>query len=203
MASKNEWMTNFYGSGWFMLDSIKEESSCEGIYELRVDSKNTDEFLLAQANGFTLVETQLEFRTSVRPNPSWANGNCRLANPSDFEQIIDLTRICFWENEKFSNRFKNSQFFELDAAENYYRASLDRCFNDPTAIVCVAVLDDVISGYFMMAREEVLLYRGIMTAVLPHARGMNLHVQMQNIATLRWLKSLMLLIKRKFKIFKS
>jgi hypothetical protein len=183
MVRRDSWMTDFYGQNWFILDQSGAKTEKPGVYELRVAAEDVYEFQNAQDFGFSLVETQMEFRTRIAvPNSSLEKQGIRLARTEDLTAVLEITRTCFDLNPNFYNRFKNRKFFDSHHAAAYYAASVKRCFEDENALISVALIDGNISGYFMMIKVDTLLYKGVMTAVLPEARGHHLHRRMQMVS---------------------
>lgn len=179
MTHKDDWMTEFYGQDWFLLGHPEAETISKGLYELRISAGDFTSIQSAQENGFFLVETQMEFRTMIDPAQLIQSNDCRLAKPSDLDLVLEMTRICFTDNPAFENRFKNLKFFNPSHADAYYQASIKRCFEDKDSVISIAVIDGKVCGYFMMIKVASLLYKGIMTAVLPEFRGHQLHRKMQ------------------------
>ena len=61
----DQWMSEFYGMQWYRLDSLDDSRLCkeEGLYELRLLSDDFSGIIEAQKNGFSLVESFIEFET--------------------------------------------------------------------------------------------------------------------------------------------
>lgn len=176
----DSWMTEFYGSPWYRLDSTDNPKLCkeEGLYELRLSSDDFSGIMEAQKHGFSLVESFIEFATEVEPSQEEYEG-IRLMNKSDYSFISALNEQSMCQNEGYRTRFKNPIFFDESACKKYYGAAITNNINDPNVLTAVIEFGNEVVGFFMLKMIDQHTYKGLMTGVIPKARGMKFHIKMQ------------------------
>lgn len=178
---KNEWMTDFYGRDWFEINTLEEyDKDVENsLIEWRVSAQDTESITKAEEHGFRLVESAIEFTSEVTPDDSINSAAIKLAKPEHLDEIIDITRRCFLDNEDLKTRFKKKEFFTEEQCKAYYQASIKNNFSKEGTVTVVAQDELGISAYYMIRKLEEKVYKGVMTGVLPRARGKRLHAKMQ------------------------
>ena len=176
----DSWMTKFYGSPWYRLDSTDNPKLCkeEGLYELRLSSDDFSGIMEAQKHGFSLVESFIEFATEVEPSQEEYEG-IRLMNKSDYSFISALNEQSMCQNEGYRTRFNNPIFFDESACKKYYGAAITNNINDPNVLTAVIEFGNEVVGFFMLKMIDQHTYKGLMTGVIPKARGMKFHIKMQ------------------------
>ena len=176
----DSWMTEFYGSPWYRLDSTDNPKLCkeEGLYELRLSSDDFSGIMEAQKHGFSLVESFIEFATEVEPSQEEYEG-IRLMNKSDNSFISALNEQSMCQNEGYRTRFNNPIFFDESACKKYYGAAITNNINDPNVLTAVIEFGNEVVGFFMLKMIDQHTYKGLMTGVIPKARGMKFHIKMQ------------------------
>ena len=178
---KNDWMTDFYGVDWFEITSIDELNPGleNALIEWRVSAQNPDSINKAESNGFKLVESAIEFESQVTPDISKDTSEIELAKEEHLDQIIDITQKCFLDNNDLYTRFKNKEFFTGEQCRSYYEASIKNNFSKQSTVTVVSQDEEGISAYYMIRKVDENIYKGVMTGVLPRARGKRLHAKMQ------------------------
>ncbi len=176
----DQWMTEFYGMPWYRLDSMDDPMLCkqEGLYELRLSSDDFLGIIEAQKHGFSLVESFIEFATKVEPSQEEYEG-IRLMNKSDHSFISALNEQSMCQNEGYRTRFNNPIFFDENACKNYYGAAITNNINDPNVLTAVVEFGNEVVGFFMLKIVDQQTCKGLMTGVIPKARGMKFHIKMQ------------------------
>ncbi len=176
----DQWMTKFYGTPWYRLDSTDEPKLCkeEGLYEIRLLSTDFSGIINAQQDGFLLVESFIEFETEIEPNNEEYEG-IRLMNKSDHSFILGLNEQSMCQNEGYRTRFNNPIFFEESACKKYYGAAITNNVNDQSVLTAVVEIDKEVVGFFMLKVNDQQTCKGLMTGVIPEARGKRLHIKMQ------------------------
>lgn len=176
----DSWMTEFYGTSWYRLDSTDNPKLCkeEGLYELRLSSDDFSGIMEAQKHGFSLVESFIEFATEVEPSQEEYEG-IRLMNKSDYSFISALNEQSMCQNEGYRTRFNNPIFFDESACKKYYGAAITNNINDPNVLTAVIEFGNEVVGFFMLKMIDQHTYKGLMTGVIPKARGMKFHIKMQ------------------------
>ena len=182
------WMSQFYEMNWFKIDNIQEIELIKGpcIIEYIINANDYKSIDLAQKMGFRLVETAVEFETVIdKLYPT--KETIRKATENDLFVILDITEKCYLKHDKFYNRFKNKDFFTEVQAADYYRLSVQNNFNNPNTITVVTEDKDGVCAYYMIKKVEDLntmsKFKGIISGVLPRAKGQNLHIEMQHKVT--------------------
>lgn len=181
---KNQWMTDFYGKDWFEINSISEfDKSLRDVhFEWRVSAQNQDDIIIALENQFKLVETVIEFTSEIEPNDSLTSSCIRAAKNSDIGDILKITEECFINNDSLKTRFKLTDFFSREQCISYYRQSIQNYFHLSDTVSVVATDSEGISAYYMIRKIDHDTYKGVMTGVLPRARGERLHLKMQQVS---------------------
>lgn len=176
----DEWMSSFYGKNWYRLEenspTIKFEDN--SLFEWRVEVQNHSRIQEAQQLGFELVESFIEFKSDIYPIDQKSD-KVLLAESSDIEEILNITQICMGDNDNLYTRFKNKKYFSYEQCNRYYQLSIENNFNDKNVITVVAKDRLGICGYYMLKKANERVYKGLMTGVLPRARGQKLHLEMQ------------------------
>jgi hypothetical protein len=181
----DEWMTNFYGTNWYTINSLKDINNIQGpaLIEYVINVNEYREIEKVQELGFTLVETDIEFETII-DHDRGSLPNIRIANENDLESILEITKECYSSHDKFYNRFKNKSFFTGKQTEDYYKNSVINNYEGENIIKVVVEDNEGICAYYILKRIEDLYlfskYKGIIAGVSARARGQNLHVEMQN-----------------------
>ncbi len=175
-------MTSFYGEDWFSISSLDYPMTNPGVYELSLGENDYEKLSNAQGLGFELVETQVGFKTKIEEVNLVDTdfSDIRMAKNSDLGEILNITTKCFIDNPKFTSRFKNKNFFTKDHFIKYYNLSITNYFNNKNSYTSVVENNGKVVGYYMIIDEGDNCYRGIMTGVLPEARGKGLHITLQN-----------------------
>jgi hypothetical protein len=179
MVRIDAWMSDFYGRNWYRVIGSNLNVISDGMYEWRIEPGDPSSIAVAESLGFSLVETNVEFMTTVVGSRTYF-ADIRLADKSDLSNIVQLTHQMYTYDERFQNRFKNQEFFTKDMSKRYYESSVVNCFNSNKAVTCVAEVNGEIIGYFMMSKIGERTYKGMMTAVKPSGRGKQLHTRMQD-----------------------
>lgn len=179
MVRRDDWMSEFYGCNWFQVTGSEPKIIPGEVYEWRIEPHNSLLLTAAQKLRFSLVETLVEFVTTVSgSHVDFAD--IRLATKSDLPAIVQITHQMYTEDAGFQNRFMNKVFFTKEMASRYFELSVVNCFKSQGAVSCVADIDGEIQAYFMMSKIGDQTYKGMMTAVKPSARGKQLHTRMQD-----------------------
>ena len=173
----NEWMSNWYGESWWTFNNIPPSLN-QGMNEVIVNSNNHNLLTIVQQQGFELVETALEFETTILNINHKLCKNIRQATIKDLPKITQITDTCFSSNKDFFNRFKNPSYFTIEQSKDYYLQSVTNYF--PHSITSVVEEDNKVVGYYMIKKQEDNKYKGIMTGVLPSYRGKKYHAKMQD-----------------------
>lgn len=176
----DQWMSEFYGMPWYRLDSLDDPRLCkeEGLYELRLLSDDFSGIIEAQKNGFSLVESFIEFETNVEPNNDEYEG-IRLMNKSDHTFISTLNEQSMCQNEGYRTRFNNPLYFDESACRKYYGAAITNNINDPNVLTAVVEMGREVVGFFMLKINNQQTCKGLITGVIPKERGKKLHIKMQ------------------------
>ena len=176
----DSWMTEFYCTPWYQLDSTDDLKLCkeEGLYELRLSSDDFSGIIEAQKHGFSLVESFIEFATEVEPSQE-VNEGIRLIEEDDHSFILALNEQSMCQNEGYRTRFNNPIFFDENACKNYYGAAITNNINDPNVLTAVVEFGNEVVGFFMLKIVDQQTCKGLMTGVIPKARGMKFHIKMQ------------------------
>jgi len=182
---KDEWMTKFYGTDWYTINSLKDINNIEGpaLIEYIINANEYREIERVQELGFTLVETDVEFETII-DHDRGSLPNIRVANKNDLESILEITKECYSYHDKFYNRFRNKSFFTEKQTEDYYKNSVINNYEGENIIKVVVEDKEGVCAYYILKKIEELdlcgKYKGIIAGVSARARGQNLHVEMQN-----------------------
>lgn len=178
---KNEWMTAFYGYEWINIESadeIKYTDKDKKLYEWRIPANNFEEIIIAQSADFKLVETFIEFSSKVKPNEDTYH-SIRFYESNDLEYIKSLNADVMCQSNGFRTRLNNLNYFDPADCTRYYNSAIVNYINELTVKTCVAELEGEIVGYYMLKQIEGNIYKGLMTGVLPKARGAFLQYKMQ------------------------
>jgi hypothetical protein len=182
---KDEWMSKFYGTDWYTINSLKDINNIKGpaLVEYIINVNEYREIEKVQESGFTLVETDIEFETLI-DHDRGSLPSIRIANENDLESILKITKECYSSHNKFYNRFRNKSFFTEKQAEDYYKNSVINNYEGENIIKVVVEDKEGICAYYILKKIEELdlfeKYKGIIAGVSARARGQNLHVEMQN-----------------------
>ncbi len=182
--NKNEWMTEFYGKNWFEINSLSElDGSIENaLIEWRISAQNPRLINEAENYGFNLVESVIEFSSKISPDLTFQDSSIIEAKPEHLNQILGITKECFLSNEEVHTRFKNEDYFTKKQCEEYYSKSINNNFLANNSATVVTIDQQGVSGYYMIKEVGNKLFKGVMTGVLPRARGNRLHIKMQQAA---------------------
>lgn len=178
---KNNWMSDFYGLSWYNLekgDDPTKHPPNPCLVEWRVDVRDQEKVWLAQRLGYHLVETFIEFQTSIDGEYELLPG-VRRAKKLDLKSVLEITRLCLSQNDMFITRFKNKEYFTTEQCERYYDLMVSNNFNDRNSLTVVAEDEIGVCGFFMLKEVKPGIQKGILTGVLPRARGRKLHLKMQ------------------------
>lgn len=175
--TNDKWMTDFYGRDWYKV-SPGERCNEPGLYECIVDAKDFDQINTLMRDGFSLVETAVEFVTLINKfeEPKY---DIREAEEKDYDQIKELITLNYRKNAHFYNRFKSSDFFTSEQTESYFQFTFDNYAK--TSIIVVYEDNQGIAGFYMLRKvsDDRLVYKGILCGSLKRVRGMNMHIEMQ------------------------
>ncbi len=179
--NKNGWMTEFYGKDWFEINSLSElDGSIENaLIEWRISSQNPRAINEAESNGFKLVESVIEFTSEISPDLNFQDSSIIEAKSEHLDQVLDITQECFLSNKEVQTRFKNEEYFTKIECAEYYKKSIVNNFQKGNVVTVVAVDQQGVAGYYMIKKLQGNTYKGVMTGVLPRARGQRLHLRMQ------------------------
>ena len=177
---KNDWMTRFYGKTWWEVEDGPGDLQTlrNSLVEWRISAGEFQKVSAAQRMGFELVETFAEFVSRIEPSPHDDPEVC-LAEPEHLEEIQRITEICLVEDDSFYTRFKNRDFFSEAQCASYYQQLVTNSYSDDGALTAVAKDESGVCGYYMLKRTGEGIYKGMLTGVLPRARGKSLHIRMQ------------------------
>lgn len=177
---KNEWMSDFYGIPWLEVEGTDDpvDEIKNSLLEWRVDVRDIPSFSAAQEKGFDLVETGIMFESKIQGVPKDFSGITE-ASEDDLNDILEITHQCMTLNDKVYTRFKNTKYFSVDQCDEYYRLSVVNNFSKDETITVVSRDDQGVAGFYMIREVEKDVYKGVMTGVLPRARGKMLHIKMQ------------------------
>jgi len=178
---KDEWMSNFYCHEWIRIESadeIKDTCKDKGLYEWRIPADNFEDISIAQQADFKLVETFIEFSSKVKPNED-TFPTIRLYESNDLEYIKKLNVEVMCKSNSFRTRLNNLNYFNSDDCTRYYNSAIVNHINDITVKTCVAELEGEIVGFYMLKQIESNIFKGLITGVLPKARGAFLQYKMQ------------------------
>jgi hypothetical protein len=176
---KDKWMTRFYNRPWYILNDTNYSELPQGMIEARINAIDHLYLIKMLNRGFTLVETAVEFQTKISKPIDGIPNYCRKAQIEDIEQIIEVIRVCYTDNERFYNRFKLRQFFTREQSNDYYIKSFTTAFKEKESVTIVVEDEFGICGFYTMKKIDTLLYKGVITGVHPRKKGNNLHVAMQ------------------------
>lgn len=186
------WMSEFYGMSWYKSNEPVNPSNLGNKYEnenYMIECLiNVDDHLkinMAQDLGYDLVETSIEFETLINNDNEYDNNNdiiIRKANNSDLNEILKITEECYFNHDKFYNRFKNKKYFNTNQSKEYFFNSVKNNYSDNNIIKVVCVDDKGICSYYIMKKLKgtPIKYKGVITGVSKRAHGRNLHRKMQN-----------------------
>lgn len=135
-------MTEFLGVPFYsdeFIDDVPPDfgkhlvSENVGFYQLKVRGTLIDQLSKVLGTGFDLVDSKLEFITSVS-KPEFAElpaiGSFRLCEIRDWDEIRRLTSLGFSKNTAFKGRFNNRRYFSEDISLRYYMAWNERAFSN-------------------------------------------------------------------------
>lgn len=178
--NKDEWMSEFYDRPWYrvedQIDSTDKYDNC--LLEWRINVQDYKKVLKAQSLGFEIVETFVEFRSEVNPDTKTYD-EVESAEESNLEEILSITNSCMLDNDRLYTRFKNPKYFSKAQCKEYYKLSVLNNFFNENTITVITKDQDGLTGYYMIKEIQENIFKGIMTGVLPRARGKSLHIKMQ------------------------
>ena len=94
-------------------------------------------------------------------------------------KIKSLNADVMCQSNGFRTRLNNLNYFDPTDCTRYYNSAIVNYINELTVKTCVAELEGEIVGYYMLKQIEGNIYKGLMTGVLPKARGAFLQYKMQ------------------------
>ena len=176
----DQWMSDFYGISWYRIDNSVDISHIKdrALLEWRIASNDFDSLILAQKNNFLLVESFIEFTTEVFPE-SFDSTNIRFVVESDVETILYINQESMCMNPNYKTRLNNPIFFDEGACSRYYTSAVSNHIRSEDVLTCVCEIDTEVVGFFMLKMIDEHTYKGLMTGVIPKARGQKLHIKMQ------------------------
>lgn len=177
----DKWMSSFYGMSWYRLETSEDLrliGNEPSMYEWRVSVDDFESVVHAQAQDFKLVESFIEFSTKVKPNDENYN-QIRLYDQKDLLNIYDLNENVMCKNLDLRTRLNNLNYFNSNDCGRYYKSAVDNSINDSNVYACVADINETICGYYILKKVDENKYKGMMTGVLPSARGLFLQYKMQ------------------------
>ncbi len=178
---EDPWMTNFYGKKWFQVKSenIEVPYDQKMFLEWRISASEPMILQKALNLNFELVETAVEFETTVFSDTTNIPTTIRTAQKEDLKGILSLVDKCYMDHNKFYNRLKNRKYFSVEQSRNYFQQSVLSNFENDESIIIVASNEEHIVGFYILKKIGVKKYKGISTGVDPKMRGRNLHILMQ------------------------
>jgi hypothetical protein len=148
---------------------------------------------LLEDAGFRLIDTKCTFVTQLKKQEISSqifpikreDLIIRDIRVSDFDQILEITKTVLLPDKNFRSKYKNRFFFHESAALDYFNQWVMSNFQDPNALWAILLdSEDQVKGYFLYRKNGVQdgfnVYKGILTAIKPEARGSNIHLSLQS-----------------------
>ena len=157
------------------------------IIEATLDVRGFDLIPAMEDAGFRLVDSKVTFLTRIEksalPRFEVQTGRIGWAEPSDLDNIIDLTVTGFVDNPRFFSRFKNRRYFSREESCAYYSAWIGNHFNDPGSLFAVWRQEGRCVGYFFYQhrepKEDYPVLKGMLTAVDRRYQSQKAHLALQ------------------------
>ena len=157
------------------------------IIETTLDIRGFDLIPAIEDAGFRLVDSNITFFTRIEkstlPRFEVQTGQIGWAEPSDLNNIIDLTVTGFVDNPRFFSRFNNRRYFSREESCAYYKAWIGNYFNDPGSLFAVWRQKGGCVGYFFYQHREPKegcpVLKGMLAAVDRRYQNQKAHLAIQ------------------------
>lgn len=185
-----ELLPDFQSTDWSALESSLGELPSSALCEATVDSLCISHVGLLEDAGFRLCDSKFQFLTKVHasalppcPNTLAEGHHVRSYLPKDLDAILELTEAQIAQNPKLITKFK-SKWFPPDAASRWYRSWMEDVLRRGALCSVLVGKEDNVLGFFAYQEKEAIggvrLFKGILAAIEPQARGGKGHLAMQD-----------------------
>ncbi|MCH1575841.1 MAG: hypothetical protein L7S67_06165 [Flavobacteriales bacterium] len=183
--------SGFTESDWFngalpALRKVQDSALCEAV----LDSTCIHHSRLLEDEGFRLCDSKFQFLTKVKANElppvpaTIPDGHAiRDYQDKDLEAVLTLTEQELVQNPLLITKFK-SPWFPSDTPSRWYSAWIQDVMSKGGLCSVLVNAQEKVVGYFAYLQGQDLsgipVFKGILTAIEPKARGGRVHLAMQD-----------------------
>ena len=187
MIKRDDWMSGFYQKDWFKIENPEDVNNVPKncMVECVKDSADFESLEKLWDLGFRMVETSVEFKTTITPKENTNESAFRRAKECDLEKVLSITRECYSRKSKFKNRFSNRRFFTEGQEKSYFESTVNNYIFKENCVSIVGEKEGQVDCFYIAMKTETKIngmdvFKGILTGVTKESRGKDLHIKMQN-----------------------